>query len=472
MSRRWILCMTPAVLYISLLFSFSETSYFTGSQVQASPLMVILAQQQIVLAEDTRILNIHLPLLDESLELWNLSGIGERISHMAPNLRCCHHPGLESQFLWKECIQNSFPWWTAAPPATQRVLLGLDDQHDKNFEGEHAEGIVILVSDSSELLQCKDLIRNLRTKLDCDLPIELAYSSALPVSLIEEIQALANNVTDARALNLGNFFLSSMLKSVASPSNLLPFALLANRFSRVVFIRPVTTFLQNPSILLEDLASENASYLFFHDRAIPQKGQYSRRDWIENLFRIGNRHPSQELSTSAFWNSDLREQATGDVVVADKSTLASVLTLAFAAWMNAPEAWEGVIGGHIDSKETLWLAADLMRTPYAFASPSYANIIGVESEHRVSGQKGFTKNICSQQTLQLDLRGKPSWIGGGRDVSRSVQKRLAWMHIVLEKPEAAERLSWEDQGNGFWCVADEGTALEGTELGTAIKKAI
>ncbi|MCJ1308141.1 hypothetical protein MMC25_001793 [Agyrium rufum] len=401
--------------------------------------------------------------LTESLELWNLSGMGDRVHKMSTSMENYHSIALHPKFLWEQFIQTQFPWWLLAPDYFSHWIGKTIPQADRA-----SKGIVVPIRTSSDVRDAGRLIRILRKLHNSPISIELALPHRTQGKIASHLKPLLSDPS-VHILDLNLHYTPTFLDSLPSEASLASLALLASSFEEIILLSPDTILLTPPEYLFEQQYDAEADLVFFHDRALPRKGSYSRCDWIANIIAAGSHNPSAALQSSSFWEDDLWQQANEGLVYANKRALPTVLSIAFSVWMNTPEIWEGVVGGHIEAKKTLWLAAELSNVPYHFASSAYASLIGASSEHRTEGQKGFQNHVCGQQTIHFDARGEPVWMGGGLDISHAVTRQARLTHVVFQKEDTGA-IPWEDQGNGFWCSGDKGTLLHNVGLDLVIER--
>ena len=392
-------------------------------------------------------------LYETPMELWDLSGMADRIISLTSLLEATmSDPSidrkpllsyLESQFSWWNSPEMSYTPWSEALAGTVA----------------EAEGIVICVK-SSDTLLAGQLISTLRNTFDSRLPIEIAYNgdNDLPYSHREGLLAIDPTL---QMINLFGHFNSSVMSVQGDYASMVPFAFLASRFQKVVVVGPDTIFLQPP----EQLFQTHTGALFFHDRAYIRRGKFSRRDWVAKI--LYDKRPSKTFGETLFWQDDLWEQMHAGVVYIDKGRATTFMSLVFAAWMNTQFVHESVIGPHIDSKETIWLAAELSSTPYSFSN-SYAGIIGKAGERLDARTHLFSQNICSTQTLHLDSTDRPFWLSGSlRQKKSSPSHEFAnFTHWI----DGGQRMQWQNQGDEFWCAEGEMMELEGTEWGYRIER--
>ncbi|MCJ1236704.1 hypothetical protein MMC14_004686 [Varicellaria rhodocarpa] len=396
----------------------------------------------------------HLQILHETpLELWDLSGMADRITSLTTLLEAMiSDPSVDRKPLLSH-LESQFPWWNSLETSYtpwSKALTGTVTE---------TKGIVICVK-SSDTLLAGHLISALRNVFDSRLPIEIAYNGEDDLPYGHRKGLLAIDPT-LQMINLFDHFNSSVMSVKGDYASMVPFAFLASRFQKVVLVDPDTIFLQAP----DQLFQTHAGALFFHDRAYIRGGKFSRRDWVAKLLR--DKRPSKTLNETLFWRNDLWEQMRAGVVYIDKGRATTFMSFVFAAWMNTRLIHESVIGPHIDSKETIWLAAELSSTLYSF-SDSYASIIGKAGERLDARTHRFSQNLCSTQTLHLDSKKRPFWLSGSlrRKKSSPSHEFADFTHWI----DGGQRMEWQNQGDEFWCAEGEMMGLEGTEWGYRIER--
>ncbi|KAI9850550.1 MAG: hypothetical protein M1838_005472 [Thelocarpon superellum] len=339
-----------------------------------------------------------------------------------------------------DLLQRDYPWLRPGPP----MYLPWSSP-TANDDKETATGIVICVG-TKTFIYAAHLIGTLRNVLGSTLPIQIAYAGdddlpqaqrAQLISLGEEIETLdLLTVFDGQdiGLNQGGFALK-------------PFAMLASHFHRVILMDADIIFIQKPDDIFETSPGLiETGTLFWHDRAQARRPSEDRREWVLDL--LGGREPSRMLSQSLFWESDLSGEMESGVVCADKGRPGVFMSLIFAAWMNTDQGGKPQLYAHsYGDKESYWIAAELMGTPYYF-EPDYAGNIGFLEQD----DKGRDR-VCSSNVAHTDSRRRPFWFNGSIRFSKEYGGRdftnlTHWMSGAEDWPEPCH---WDYLDPGLWC---------------------
>ena len=291
-------------------------------------------------------------LLQIPIELADLAGMGQRVAALASMIEATtSEPQVDSTRIL-DLTHKMFPWWRFTGSAFTPWTPPNQDEHRRT-------GIVISVG-STDFLFAAHLISTLRNVLDSRLPIEVAYAgdTDLPLAQRSALQDLGPSI---KMVNLLEHFGENATGLCTGGFATKPFAAIASAFQHVILVDADAVFLQAPDDLFEeDPGLAETGTLFWHDRQYPHKGQFSRRDWVEQM--LHGQEPSRTLRKTAFWNEDLAEQMDAGVVCLDKSRGGVFASLMFAAWMNTREVREGVVYGHVHGKLPRDLSGPLERS--------------------------------------------------------------------------------------------------------------
>ena len=238
-------------------------------------------------------INAQIRLFEQNpLPVWDLSSIGSRTSSLSRILQAMLSDSSVDGEPFLRHLNIQFSDWNFSKI---QYLPWSDSLKRTDIE---PTGIVIYVRDEDTLI-AGHLITILRNILNSTLSIEIAFSgdSDLPVASQQGLMSIDPTV---RMRNLLDYFNESVTALGDDISSLRPFALLASGFRKAILMDPDVVFLQNPEyFFLAHPSLILTGSLFFHDRAYPRKGKFSRRDWVSKL--LGENPPSKTLRETSFW---------------------------------------------------------------------------------------------------------------------------------------------------------------------------
>ena len=284
------------------------------------------------------------------IDVSDFKGMGERTAAFASLTEALVTDSNLNRIPLLSLLKQQFPWlqhveWRWYTPFS-------------NIAGAET-GLVICVG-SKDFLLAAHLIRTLRDVLGSSLPIEIAYAGESDL-LATERDALKALDSKLETINLLEYYDESIAGLQNGGFAMKPFALLASRFRKAILVDADVLFLQRPDTIFEThpMLKETGT-LFWHDRAYPKVGDFSRRDWIKGL--LNGKQPSAMLNQSLFWEYDLWQEMDSGVVCIDKARTSAFMGLLFASWMNTEKVRKEVVYEHVLGKPST-------HTP--FTSPFY-----------------------------------------------------------------------------------------------------
>lgn len=180
------------------------------------------------------------------------------------------------------------------------------------------KGLVFCVGDN-QFKYAVASIRAIRDLFHCDLPIEIFYIRDNDLSLAKRTY-LATEFTNVRLEKLEDYV--SYYYTRFGGWAMKPFALLASRFTELIFIDSDAYFLQDPSLLFEDKGYLTTGTLFFYDRTLfPnwEKGPDWLRSFLPSMSSLVER-------TRWFKGLSSHEQESGVVVINKQKSLLGLLS--------------------------------------------------------------------------------------------------------------------------------------------------
>ena len=390
-------------------------------------------------------------LLQRPLHVWEFARVADRIALFTQLIETQFSDYGSDEGPVLSLLNSYFPWWWA--PTSSHLPW-----HHEVGSNAHTTGIIICVRDTY-VIHAIHFIRTLRNVLQSTLPIEIAFAGDNDLSPANQalIQKLSFN-TETR--NLLHVFDDAVTGLSNSTSTLKPFAMLASPFQKTILVDAHTIFLQTPdSLFYTEPGLIETGTLFFHDRAFVENADGRRHSWIRGLLK--GRQPSEMLNQSLFWNDDVYEEMDSGVVCVDKGRPGVFVSLIFAAWMNTEHVREQITYKYVEGeKETYWLAAELIGTPYYFHL-SYASAIGSPLSSKPSG-------ICNSRSLHLDSLQRPLWIGDSaqRTQNPSSLELAKLTHWMTGASSVSDQISWKhsQHNDSTWCASGGTiTPLRGSE---------
>ncbi|KAJ3203623.1 hypothetical protein HDU82_006465 [Entophlyctis luteolus] len=244
------------------------------------------------------------------------------------------------------------------------------------------------------------------------------------------VNALKQAFQDIEFIDLMNQFPSELFQF--DSWSVKPFALLASRFTRPIFVDADVLFLQNPEIVIlsESALFQEFGQLFFHDRTIEREdGSYAV--WFKSI------HPflSNQALHMRFVHGISRHEQEAGVVAIDKSDHRIFHSLLYACKMNSNQVRPDLYNIVWGDKETFWMSMEFLRVPYAF-SPTYAGAIGFLDNGRVCGSM-----------FHVDEFLRPFWWNGGvlRMKRQSNDLFMSYDYAAFDIGAGGDVWDWEDE---------------------------
>ncbi|KAJ3212353.1 hypothetical protein HDU82_002397 [Entophlyctis luteolus] len=277
-------------------------------------------------------------------------------------------------------------------------------------------------------------ILTLRKVLKCTLPIEIHYGG--PNDLDQEKIDAFKSLPDVTPVNTLDSFTSETSKF--GGWSLKPFALLASKFARVIFIDADALFFQDPARLFDPgLTFRKYGQVFFHDRSLFRDDPVL---WFKRLNPVWSRYASKlRYMNGLSWH----EMESG-VVAVDKTRTGALHALMAVCVMNSKEERDGITYSKMHGdKETYWISWDLLRVPYLFV-PVYGGTVGFMKPNT-------TDSVCGG-LFHTDENMKPLWWNGGVIANKHHNRDSEFMsfeHAAFDTDGDAIKWDWETETTPF-----------------------
>ncbi|KAJ3349676.1 hypothetical protein HDU83_000365 [Entophlyctis luteolus] len=291
-----------------------------------------------------------------------------------------------------------YPW---LPPTVSSV-------HEMHQSVQSSGTGVVFTCGETHFYFAQHLIMALRNIFNSTLPVEIFYAGEddLSSEKIEILRGMAN----VTVINLLNYFPRETLQG--SSWSFKPYAILASRFRRVLFMDPDVAFFKDPATVLNSSIFKKYGQVFYRDR----KFWSSERTSAVKLLNHMNPNPSRYAMSGAYIRSvsetfkGTTEEMESGFIPVDKGNKGVLLALLLAAKMNGKREREEVFyKASWGDKESYWFAFESLRVPYQF-NPSYAGSIGIEK--KTESEAGFS-SICFGKHLHADEFMQPFWFHDG-----------------------------------------------------------
>ncbi|KAI9330521.1 mannosyltransferase putative-domain-containing protein [Obelidium mucronatum] len=338
-------------------------------------------------------------------------------------------------------------------------------------------------------------IKTLRTLLNCTLPIEVHYAGN-PQDLDDPSLALLSNLTgthtDITSVNLQDFFPAQETTAFKGSWSVKPFAILASRFRRAVFMDADVLFFKDPShvILHESHQFQKYGQVFYHDRTM-NRGSGGTESEYSKWFRSVTPQPYSRYAKDLRWVNGLswHEQEAG-VVALDKGRAGILFGLLLACKMNSEDVKAETYSHVWGDKETFWMSLEMLRVPFAFV-PGFSGALGylvdvpagdgdggggVNISASASDKEDQEKQHKQRQKVcgsnfHVDQDMKPFWWNGGvlliRRESDSVFMRFEYAAYDGER----DTEKWENEQPGVpFCLTPMYPEKEVMELSVEEKR--
>ncbi|KAI8622221.1 mannosyltransferase putative-domain-containing protein [Chytriomyces sp. MP71] len=343
--------------------------------------------------------------------------------------------GMEVDLAVDKLTRSLFPWLTPTW---------------RDIESMHASALkrddwgIVITGGTKHFYLLQHLILSLRTVHNLDTPIEIFHAG--PTDMNTTLLAHLTSLPNVTARNL-------LLSFPHETHNwegwsLKPYALLAARARRVLFIDADVLFLRDPlAAVRTHPIFARTGQLFFRDRRVREERFLGGPLLLREVCRDLSRYAGGLRYTRAAEDGGAETHAMDSGVVAlDKGNLGVLMSLLLAAKMNAKVERDGVLYQHTyGDKESFWFASEMLRVPYAF-NEAYGGVIG-------RAYKGRPDLPCGISLLQVDHEMKPLFLNGGFLMDR------------MAPPDKAEfipfdLLAVDPHGKASW---EEGMCLKGAE---------
>ncbi|KAI9335081.1 mannosyltransferase putative-domain-containing protein [Obelidium mucronatum] len=299
---------------------------------------------------------------------------------------------------------------------------------------------IVITSGEKHMLFAIHGILSLRNILNCTLPIELHYAGDkdLPHHKAQLISTILSPL-GVTTVNLLNHYPSEM-RDIQGWS-VKPFAILASRFQKVLFMDADVLFFRDPEqpVFQESRLFRETGQLFYHDRTADRQGG-GFKYWFHEVVPHASRY-----SKTLRWPNGLswHEQEAG-VVVLDKSRIGVLVSLLYACKMNS-KGLRGETYSHVwGDKETFWLAMEFARVPYRF-NAGYSGAVGFRDH--VSGKQ---ERVCGNN-FHVDEELRPFWWNGGvlRNKGKSLERVMDFEVAAYDSERSMEKWDWETDETPF-----------------------
>ncbi|KAJ3200165.1 hypothetical protein HDU82_009137, partial [Entophlyctis luteolus] len=273
-----------------------------------------------------------------------------------------------------------------------------------------------------------------RKVLKCTLPIEIHYGG--PDDLDQEKIDAFKTLPDVTPVNTLDSFTSETSKF--GGWSLKPFALLASKFARVIFIDADALFFQDPARLFDPgLTFRKYGQVFFHDRSLFRDDPVL---WFKRLNPVWSRYAAKlRYMNGLSWH----EMESG-VVAVDKTRTGALHALMAVCVMNSKEERDGITYSKMHGdKETYWISWDLLRVPYLFV-PVYGGTVGFMKPNA-------TDSVCGG-LFHTDENMKPLWWNGGVIANKHYNRDAEFMkfeYAAFDTDGDAVTWDWETETTPF-----------------------
>ncbi|KAI9347036.1 mannosyltransferase putative-domain-containing protein [Obelidium mucronatum] len=321
-------------------------------------------------------------------------------------------------------LQTIYPWLSP----TYSSIRALQNK----FLEKSEEGIVFC-SGQWHFELAVHAITTFRQVLNCTLPIEVHYAGPgdLTPKMLKSFASLPNVTT----VNVLEYF-TSETKNWGGWS-IKPFAMLASRFRKPIFVDADALFFQDPRVLLEksDIFREYGS-MFYHDRSLFRDDP---ANWFKGINPVWSRYAGNEI-----------EGRTGPLHA-----------LLMVCVLNSRLERDDVTYKNMHGdKETYWISWDMARVPYKF-TPSYGGTVGYKNE----------KNRICGGLFHTDEYFEPLWWNGGVIANKHASKDAEFMkfeYAAFDLDGDKVIWDWETEKTPF-CLGPRTPEKEVLELTTRQK---
>ncbi|KAJ3409437.1 hypothetical protein CcCBS67573_g01257 [Chytriomyces confervae] len=315
----------------------------------------------------------------------------------------------------------------------------------KSFLNAKDEYGIVFTSGQWHFEFCLNAILALRKVLNCTLPIEVHYAG--PDDLTEEMTRAFNSLDNVRTVDVWDYF-GEEGRNISGWA-IKPFAILASRFRKVLFIDADGLFFQNPDKLLQTskIFTEFGS-LFYSDRTL------GRGD--AHFFKQINPVWTHYASTLRYMTKKSLFEMESGVVAVDKGRAGPLHALMLVCKMNSRPERDLMYNYVHGDKETFWFAWDILRVPYKF-SPTFGG---------AAGYLNAEKQVCGG-IFHVDEELQPLWFNGGVVVNKHVnkdQQYIDFQYVAYDELGSHVKWIWETDDTPFCVVTKNMPHVKVTEL--------
>lgn len=263
---------------------------------------------------------------------------------------------------------------------------------------------IVITSGRSHFRYALHLIGNIRIVLKSNLPIQIMYAGEddLPSDHRKVLTSMFRHV---KTLDLLTVFDDTAIDLRHGTWATKSFAVLASKFEQVLAVDADAVFLQKPDVIFENHSGyRSRGVLLFHDRLLWQNMFIERAEWWKK--EMGNRIPSDTLTSSKVWTEGYAEECDSGVIALDKSRLAVLMALLHICWQNSADVrtqWTYRLT--YGDKESWWFGLELCSVPFVFEN-HYAAVLGrteIRNEQTL---------VCSFSIAHVDEQEKLLWYNG------------------------------------------------------------
>ncbi|KAJ3226612.1 hypothetical protein HDU78_010328 [Chytriomyces hyalinus] len=304
-----------------------------------------------------------------------------------------------------------FPWVSPTFPT-------IADMH-ATFEAAKDPIGFVITGGTRHFFVIQHVILTLRQEFNITLPIQVFYNGK--EDMAPEKARFLSTMENVEVEDLMQYFTKET--SLGVNWSVKPFAILASRFRKVLFLDADVLFFKNPvEVVTNSSIFRKNGVLFFRDRKLREHRFISG----VKLFAHMNPHPTQYARTLGYVNaeSDPSLETHGmdsGFIAADKGNMGVLFSLLLASKMNSREERSATLYANTyGDKESFWFSTELLRVPYEF-NHAFGSALGRLDEGM--SKPGYPI-VCGVWLLQTDpsSRNLFYWNGGGVLKNRDAAK--------------------------------------------------
>ena len=316
-------------------------------------------------------------------------------------------------------------------PNTTSGLVNLRD----SFQGR---GIVTTIS-SNQMLLLFPLLKTLRYKLNCTLPIQVLFLGTKDLSPAEQA-SLASWIPGLTLIDMQPLLSDQALR--ISGYNLKLLAIMFSTYEQVLFLDADVVMLSNPAEYFDFAEFQESGTLFFHDIKTHRKPSYFAEDWRFWLYSF---MPDMTLNSTSddpgFINGKSNMLIESGVVLFDKRR--RFPSLLAQTSLTLPGILDLFTGRFLGDKELFWFAAEMMHEPISIF-PGLASFIGpINPEYPTSSLP------CDYHVVHLSRdQTFPLWFNNGIYQNKEATVKIAHnfshfgRHVDGEKRPSLDIMCW------------------------------